>query len=475
MRRTETRRPRREGRPRRTEERSRLGERPQRTGRKWSHGERKCYKSRRGGRGKVDPRRENEGRGRRSERAGREEVRLETKQAARNKPREEDRESVYTVRLDRDKPRDWLQFDPSVYISDRSSSLSFLQKTSCTYSPVLSSSIVRFICSLTRKILIPPVTSPGVLAIPVGRENYLMKAILGGQIRLLEILWTSLLLDESMLLGWSYGYRAEKAVFKEFGKENLINDRLYYQSRVVIPTHPLSYVIWTASKLAPKKWGLSGTSGIMLLAFIGGANVMISQGIDMRPNFVAVLALATMDAVFLGGSCLAQILFFWPPYKRRVLVHEAGHLLTAYLMGCPIRGVILDPIVAMQMGIQGQAGTQFWDERLEKELAEGRLSSTAFDRYCMVLFAGIAAEALIYGEAEGGENDENLFRSICLLLQSPLTLRQMANQARWSVMQSYNLLKWHKHAHRAAVKALEAGHSLSVVIRRIEEAMSSGS
>ena len=26
----------------------------------------------------------------------------------------------------------------------------------------------------------------------------------------------------------------------------------------------------------------------------------------------------------------------------------------AYLMGCPIRGVILDPIVAVQMGIQGQ-------------------------------------------------------------------------------------------------------------------------
>ena len=29
----------------------------------------------------------------------------------------------------------------------------------------------------------------------------------------------------------------------------------------------------------------------------------------------------------------------------------------------------------------------------------------------MILFAGIAAEALVYGEAEGGENDENLFRS----------------------------------------------------------------
>jgi hypothetical protein len=49
----------------------------------------------------------------------------------------------------------------------------------------------------------------------------------------------------------------------------------------------------------------------------------------------------------------------------------------------------------------------------------------------------------------------------------------MANQARWSVMQSYNLLKWHKKAHRAAVKALEDGHSLGTVIRGIEEAIAS--
>lgn len=43
----------------------------------------------------------------------------------------------------------------------------------------------------------------------------------------------------------------------------------------------------------------------------------------------------------------------------------------------------------------------------------------------MVLFAGIAAEALIYGEAEGGENDENLFRSFSLLLQPPLSVAQV--------------------------------------------------
>ena len=47
----------------------------------------------------------------------------------------------------------------------------------------------------------------------------------------------------------------------------------------------------------------------------------------------------------------------------------------------------------------------------------------------MVLFAGIAAEALVYGEAEGGENDENLFRSICVLLQPPLTIGQVILQS----------------------------------------------
>jgi hypothetical protein len=42
---------------------------------------------------------------------------------------------------------------------------------------------------------------------------------------------------------------------------------------------------------------------------------------------------------------------------------------------------------------------------------------------------------------------------------------QMEERARRSVMQSYNVLTRHKKAHRAAVKALEGGHSLSVVVR----------
>lgn len=139
------------------------------------------------------------------------------------------------------------------------------------------------------------------------------------------------------------------------------------------------------------------------------------------------------------------------------------------------------------------------DDSSNLQIKRDQVIKNKIVRYCMVLFAGIAAEALIYGEAEGGENDENLFRSISILLEPPLSMaqvflwlklfaclvtlyfynaktiqifQQMSNQARWSLLQSYNLLKWHKHAHRAAVKAIENGCSLSMVIKKIEEAMS---
>lgn len=82
-----------------------------------------------------------------------------------------------------------------------------------------------------------------------------------------------------------------------------------------------------ASKLSPKKWGVSGSSRVALAAFLGGTSFLLSQGIDIRPNLAVVLGLAFVDAIFLGGVCLAQISSYWPPYKRRILVHEAGHLL----------------------------------------------------------------------------------------------------------------------------------------------------
>eukprot|EP00252_Welwitschia_mirabilis_P004352 TRINITY_DN14687_c0_g1_i1.p1 TRINITY_DN14687_c0_g1~~TRINITY_DN14687_c0_g1_i1.p1 ORF type:complete len:393 (+),score=67.15 TRINITY_DN14687_c0_g1_i1:85-1263(+) len=274
--------------------------------------------------------------------------------------------------------------------------------------------------------------------------------------------------DDMILVSRTYDFLHSRGYLPNFGKyRNFIAEG---------PRHVTPEVLKTstgleASKFAPKKWGLSGISVPFFFISMAGISYLVNIGIDFRPKLAVMLGLTLLDSIFLGGSVLSQLLCTWPPYKRRVLVHEAGHILAAYLLGCPLRGIVLDPFQAMQFGVQGQAGTQFWDKTLASELLEGKLSTASFDRYSMVLFAGIAAEALVYGEAEGGENDENLFRGILSLLKPPWSISQMSNQARWAVQQSFILLKENKNALNAIFYALEETSSLGFIIGRIEDAM----
>ncbi|XP_022717580.1 uncharacterized protein LOC111276074 isoform X2 [Durio zibethinus] len=190
------------------------------------------------------------------------------------------------------------------------------------------------------------------------------------------VLDTCLNADDMRLVGTAYGFLKDKGFLPNYGRFNSI---VLEGTRDVTPSVLKSSTGLEASKFSPKKWGLSGSSSVVLVGFLGGVSYLLQQGIDIRPQLAIILGLAFTDSILLGGTCLAQISSYWPPYRRRILVHEAGHLLVAYLMGCPIRGVILDPIVAMQMGIQGQAGTQFWDEKMNNEMAEGHLSGSTFD------------------------------------------------------------------------------------------------
>lgn len=284
-----------------------------------------------------------------------------------------------------------------------------------------------------------------------------------------NLLDTCLAATDMRLVARTYEFLQRKGLLPSFGKCKSITAET---SRDVSPEAFLKATGLEASKLSPKKWGLAGNSSIFLFSAFVGFNFLVNNGIEVRPFLVSILAFTLLDAIYLGGSGLASILVSWPPYKRRVFIHEAGHVLVAYLLGCPVRGVILDPVQAMRSGIQGQAGTQFWDETLEDELRQGRLTNASFDRYSMVLFAGIAAEALICGEAEGGENDENLFKAIVSVLHPPWSAAQVSNQARWAVLQSFQLLREHRKALDAVVKALYKADTLGYVVQNLETILS---
>ncbi|CAI5515651.1 unnamed protein product [Closterium sp. Naga37s-1] len=324
------------------------------------------------------------------------------------------------------------------------------------------------------------------------------------QRRWLELLEAGKAESDLRVVGQTYEWLRSQGLLRNFGRFQ--NSILEGVPRVVTPKVLKDRSGLDAKNLAPQKWGMSAP--LLPIALFAAFSALVDAGVDLRPLAFISLALAVGDAVYLGGAGGGQVLMLlWAPFRERVLVHESGHIVAAYLLGCPVRGVVLDAFEAMRMGVRGQAGTQFWDERLEDELRAGQLSSASVDRYSIVLFAGVAAEAVQYGQAEGGEGDENLFKAflsnlqpswsgpqlsaalplshlpinavLCLLSPHPPTPHlplfspcpQMANQARWAVLQACVLLQRNRAAHSAVVEVLKAGGGMGDVVMAIEQNM----
>lgn len=174
--------------------------------------------------------------------------------------------------------------------------------------------------------------------------------------------------------------------------------------------------------------------------------------------------LALRGAVFEG---IYRGLF--PAYREKVLKHEAGHFLAAYLHGLAVRGYVLSAAEAVRAGIPGQAGTLFEDEELFADLRKGVLSNRAIDRFSIVTMAGIAAEAIHYGEAEGGESDVAALIRMLTTLSPPWKEQVVREQARWAVLEAVLLLRQNVKAYDALCEAMRERKSLGDCVLVIEE------
>lgn len=157
-----------------------------------------------------------------------------------------------------------------------------------------------------------------------------------------------------------------------------------------------------------------------------------------------------------------------PPPPPSSTTHQAGHFLLAYLTGAPVRGYILSAADALRAGIPGQAGTIFTDARLEAELRRGKLSGTSLERFTIVLMGGIAAEALAYGQAEGGQSDEAVLVGILGGISPPWPPAAVVNQARVGALEAILLLRQHATAYEALVGAMREKRPLGECVAVIE-------
>lgn len=209
--------------------------------------------------------------------------------------------------------------------------------------------------------------------------------------------------------------------------------------------------------------GQSTLNLIAITVFVVTMGMLIGPLIDL-PQAVpvvaiaALLGIATLDQTSFNGT-MGHLLIngldrLSGEERDRVVHHEAGHFLVAYLLNIPVSDYTLSAWEAWRKGMPGLGGVQFETSELEATLQTGQLPAQTLNRYCMVWMAGIAAEKLVYGQAQGGQDDRQKFSILWQQLQRPLAEGQM--RQRWAALQAQTLLEKHPDAYAALVDAMSA-------------------
>ena len=280
--------------------------------------------------------------------------------------------------------------------------------------------------------------------------------------------------EQQILVSLTYAALRKRGLLRGFGAVPVSPEALPLASKELDVAGLESALALPMSALTPK----GSTTPWMMVGFgLFGAEFALAQvfGYDPIRTVVPVTAFAfLLDQGLLSGALFesaSRLLF--PKYKQKVIQHEAGHFLLAYLLGCPIQGFFLSAWDAASAGIRGQAGTVFFDNDLSSQLKANKVTRTAIDRYTIVLMAGIAAEAIMYEQAEGGASDESALVNFLVGLSPPWDQERVFNQARWAVTQAALLLQEHRPAYDNLAKSMAAGASLGECIKVIEQAIAS--
>jgi len=292
------------------------------------------------------------------------------------------------------------------------------------------------------------------------------------------------------------------AAFPAFGRARMLPKRDYSIDELRLNK------IEPEKLLSPKDTSLIAVRNGAQLAALAGL-IALAAAARWDPSqlllFLAALTfLFGVDAVAFGGAAEALAVdslgrWFLPErYARRVALHEAAHFLVAYLCGLLPRGYVLSSwgaVVEAASSAQGggkgdnekstrkgnvnvlaaaaaaaqQAGTTFCDGAFQREVRGGKISGSSLDRYTAAALAGVVAEYLSFGQAEGGVGDvaqlDALFRAL------GFTQKKAGAQVRWAVLSDAALLRRHAKAHLALADAMQKGLSVGQCVRALEEAV----
>ncbi|MEO0685315.1 MAG: ATP-dependent Zn protease [Cyanobacteria bacterium J06649_11] len=195
--------------------------------------------------------------------------------------------------------------------------------------------------------------------------------------------------------------------------------------------------------------------------FLMTCSILLGPLIDLSPSVpaivtFAILGIATFDSWSLegrGGTLFLDLIGgFSTEYRERILHHEAGHFLVAYVLGVPVTGYTLSAWEAFKQKQKGLAGVSFDDVELFSKFEQGGISTRILERYYTIWMAGIAAEKLVYDNASGGADDKNKLMGVLNSLGCSESLCDQ--KQRFSLLQAKTLLENNWSAYQALVESM---------------------
>lgn len=209
---------------------------------------------------------------------------------------------------------------------------------------------------------------------------------------------------------------------------------------------------------------------MMTLSTLLGPLFNLSPTVPAIATF-SLLGLATLDSFSWQGKG-ANLLLDWlasfsPQHRDRIIRHEAGHFLIAHLLEIPVSGYTLSAWEALQQRQPGLGGVSFDDRELASQLKQGTLAARMLDRYCTVWMAGVAAENLVYGSAEGGADDRQKIRTVLTPLRFSASAQEQKQRS--AILQARTLLQANWSAYEALVNMMQKRADVAECCRTIDQ------
>jgi len=267
---------------------------------------------------------------------------------------------------------------------------------------------------------------------------------------------------------------ASTDVLKYFGKAILLPRREYTKYEMKM------FRVDPEAILSPEDEMLRGFVRSLTLGVAGLYVWALSQNFETWADFgFFVLFMFFVDQVALSGGGFALgidtlINTVDEKYRHRVSVHEAGHFLTAYLIGVLPQRYRLSSLEAFRNDgmINVQAGTTMLPTAAagaasEQSAKRHPLSITSdAERYSMVAVGGIAAEYVIFEQAEGGKEDLRILEQALRI--SGVSRRDVVLTKRWAALAVVCLLREKQALLLDIAKAMRDRRSVAECIRIIE-------